>query len=160
MAAGFISKETQGTRFQGCARWEIVHVSISKLYLILFKENGVFNISLCNTILHLVTETHKASLMEKKLQWLFYDSWQNVCLLHCALTSLTPVLIVGATLHDLAFEEHYNQYCSLIKLNTSLFLPHHDAALARYVQPHAPHWQHLNHSDVMQKHISQRRVIK
>lgn len=69
MAAGFISKETQGTLFQGCTQWKMFHLSISKFYQSfvdsLFKENCVFNICLCNTILHLVAEMHKASLMEK-----------------------------------------------------------------------------------------------
>lgn len=102
---------------------------------------------------------------EKKLQWLFYDSWQRGHLLHCALTSLTSVLMAEATLHDLAFEERCDQYCGLIKLNASLFLPpadvaYQDAALTQCVQLYALHWRHPYQSDVMQKRISQRRVIK
>lgn len=91
-----------------------------------------------------------------ELDGLFYDSWQRGHLLHCALTSLTSVLMVEATLHDLASEEHYDQYCGLIKLNASLFLP----TLMRCVQLDALHRRHLDQSDVMQKHISRRRVIK
>lgn len=114
MAVGFVSIETPGTLFQGFSQRKIFH-----LYCVFVQ---------CPYCILSLRRTMRARWGKKKLQWLFYDSWQRGHLLHCALTSLTSVLMAEATLHDLAFEERCDQYCALIKRNASLFLPPADVA--------------------------------